>query len=103
MLRCGIVMRVLPVALLLSAFVAGCAPYIPIRDDFGTSAAVPAGDIPPEFAEFNAYDPGINPLLADQLCATPQQAVEEKNIAAAGGRIIQARSRCATHVPFWGN
>jgi hypothetical protein len=103
MLRRGIFMRALPVALLLAAFVAGCAPYIPIRDDFGTSAAVPAGDIPPEFAEFNAYDPGINPLLADQLCATPQLAVEEKNIAAAGGRIIQARSRCATHVPFWGN
>jgi hypothetical protein len=96
-------MRVLPVALLLAAFVAGCAPYIPIKDDFGTSAAVPAGDIPPEFAEFNAYDPAINPLLADQMCATPQQAVEETNIGAAPGRIIEARSRCATHVPFWGN
>src|SRR5437763_5607616 len=103
MLRRQIIMRVFPFALLLSVGLGGCPPYIPINDDFGTSAAVPAGDIPPEFAEFNAYDPGINPLLADQLCATPQQAVEEKNIAAAGGRIIQARSRCATHVPFWGN
>ena len=96
-------MRVLSALLLLSLAAVGCTPFIPVKDDFGTSALAPAGDIPPEFAEFNAYDPGINPLLADQLCATPQQAVEEKNIAAAGGRIIQARSRCATHVPFWGN
>ena len=62
-------MRVFSIALLLSAFVAGCAPFIPVKDDFGVSAAVPAGDIPPEFAEFNAYDPAINPMLADQMCA----------------------------------
>jgi hypothetical protein len=103
MLRCGIIMRVFPIALLLAAFVAGCAPFIPVRDDFGTSAAVPAGDIPPEFAEFNAYDPAINPLLADQTCATPYQPQEQKYLAAAGGRIVQARGRCATHIPFWGN
>ena len=96
-------MRVLPVVLLLSALVAGCAPYIPVRDDFGTSAAVPVGDIPPEFAEFNAYDPGINPLLADQMCATPYQPMEDKFLAASPGRIVQERGRCATHIPFWGN
>ena len=96
-------MRAMLVLLLLSAAVAGCTPYIPVKDDFGTSAAVPAGDIPPEFAEFNAYDPAINPLLADQMCATPYQPLEDKNLAAAGGRIIQARGRCATHIPFWGN
>jgi hypothetical protein len=103
MLRRGIIMHVFPIALLLAAFVAGCAPFIPVRDDFGTSAAVPAGDIPPEFAEFNAYDPAINPLLADQTCATPYQPQEQKYLAAAGGRIVQARGRCATHIPFWGN
>jgi hypothetical protein len=103
MLRRGIVMRVFPIALLLSAFVAGCAPFIPVRDEFGVSAAVPAGDTPPEFAEFNAYDPAINPLLADQMCATPYQPMEDKFLGASPGRIVQERGRCATHIPFWGN
>ena len=95
-------MRVFPIALLLAAFVAGCAPFIPVRDDFGTSAAVPAGDIPPEFAEFNVYDPGVNGLLADQLCATPYQPLEEKSLGASSGRLIQARGRCQTHIPLFG-
>src|ERR1700730_919723 len=38
-LRRGSVMRVLFVLALLSAL-AGCAPYIPVKDDFGTSALV---------------------------------------------------------------
>jgi hypothetical protein len=99
----ALAMRVLSVAFLIAAGVAACTPFIPVKDDFGTSAAVPVGDIPPEFAEFNAYDPAINPLLTDQMCATPYQPLEEKNLAGAGGRIVQARGRCATHVPFWGN
>jgi hypothetical protein len=40
-------MRVLFVLALLSAL-AACAPYIPVKDDFGTSALVPYGDMPPE-------------------------------------------------------
>src|SRR6266850_7600358 len=48
----------------------GCTPYIPVKDDFGTSALKPTGNIPPEFAEFNNYEPGVNALLADQICAT---------------------------------
>jgi hypothetical protein len=103
MLRSGILMRLFAIAVLLSAAVAACAPFIPVKDDFGTSAAVPAGPIPPEFAEFNAYDPAINPLLADQMCATPYQPIEEQNVAGAGGRIVAARARCTTHIPFWGN
>lgn len=90
-------------AFLVSAALAGCTPFIPVKDDFGTSAAVPAGNIPPEFAEFNAYDPAINPLLADQMCATPYQPVEDKLLAAEPGRIVAARGRCTTHIPFWGN
>src|SRR5438874_9575099 len=102
MLRCGIAMRVFVMTLLLSVFLAGCAPFIPVKDDFGTSATVPAGEIPPEFAEFNAYNPGINPLLADQLCATPYQPLEVNNVAASGGRIVQAKGRCVTHRPLVG-
>ena len=48
----------------------GCTPYIPVKDDFGTSALKPTGNIPPEFAEFNNYDPRVNALMADQICAT---------------------------------
>ena len=90
-------------AVLASAALAACTPFIPVKDDFGTSAAVPAGNIPPEFAEFNAYDPAINPLLADQMCATPYQPLDDKIMAAEPGRIVAQRGRCATHIPFWGN
>ena len=37
--------------------IAGCTPYIPVKDEFSTSALKPTGTIPPEFAEFNNYDP----------------------------------------------
>jgi len=90
----------------LSVMGAGCTPYIPVKDDFGTSALAPpmgsGGDIPPEFAEFNAYSPAVNGLLADQICATPYQLLEEQSLGAASGRLVQARGRCQTHVPLFG-
>jgi hypothetical protein len=95
-------MRILFALMLLSPIVAGCTPFIPVKDDFGTSALVPAGDIPPEFAEFNLYNPGVNGLLADQICATPYQPLEDKSVGAAPGRLVQARGRCQTHIPILG-
>ena len=95
-------MRVLFALVILSPLMAGCTPYIPVKDDFGTSALAPAGDMPPEFAEFNVYDPAVNGLLADQLCATPYQPLEEKSLGAATGRLVQARGRCQTHIPLFG-
>jgi hypothetical protein len=100
-------MRALPVLVLLSSLgavmMSGCTPSIPVKDDFGTSALVPAGPIPPEFAEFNAYDPTVNPLLADQMCATQYQQLQEKSVSASPGRIIRASGRCRTHVPIFGD
>jgi hypothetical protein len=58
--------------------------------------------LPPEFVEFNVYDPAVNRLLADQLCATPYQPLEEKSLGAATGRLVQARGRCQTHIPLFG-
>ena len=58
-------------SVLLANLAGGCIPYIPVEDAFTTSALKPTGNIPPEFAEFNNYDPEVNTLLADQLCATP--------------------------------
>ena len=95
-------MRAMLVLLLLSAAVAGCTPYIPVKDDFGTSALLPVGDIPPEYAEFNAYDPAVNVLLANQLCATPYQPLEVQNLGAASGQLLLARGRCQTHIPIFG-
>ncbi len=91
---------------LLSAALAGCTPYLPVKTAFGTSALAPPsdprGDIPPEFAEFNAYNPAVNGLLADQLCATPYQPLEEKSLGAATGHLVAARGRCQTHIPLFG-
>ncbi len=92
---------VLGLALLVSAL-AGCTPYIPVKDGFGTSALVAVGDIPPEFAEFNNYDPAVNALLADQICATPYQPLEEMSLGASAGRLVQLRGRCQTHIPLFG-
>ena len=89
-------MRVFFGLLLLLPGIAGCTPFIPVKDDFGTSALVPVGDIPPEFAEFNAYDPGVNPLLADQICATPYQPLEDKSVGAARPHGLGAAAAAGT-------
>jgi hypothetical protein len=94
-------MRVLPAVILLLSLPVACTPYLPARDDFGTSAAAPAGEVPPEFAEFNQIDPAVNPLLANQLCATQYQLREEKPLGALPGMIVQARGRCRTHIPLF--
>ena len=95
-------MRALLALVLLPAIVVGCTPYIPVKDDFGTSALAPAGDLPPEFVEFNAYDLAVNTLLVDQLCPTPYQPLEEKSLGASSGRLVQTRGRCQTHIPLYG-
>ena len=82
--------------------VAGCTPYIPVKPGFGVSAVAPAGDIPPEFAEFNNYDPGIHGLLAAQMCATPSQPLEVQSRGGLPGEMVHARWRCANHVPLFG-
>jgi len=87
---------------LLSAFLlhlaAGCTPYIPVEDAFTISALRPTGNIPPEFAEFNNYDPEVNSLLADQVCATPYIALQEKSLRAAPGELIAETGRCRRYV-----
>jgi hypothetical protein len=96
-------MRLLFALALVSPLVAGCTPYIPIKGDFGTTAAVPKGDIPPEFAEFNAYDPNVNPVLAQQICATPYQPGDVTTSDASPGQLVTAHGTCAIHRPIIGN
>jgi len=69
-------------------------PYIPVKDDFGTSALKPTGNIPPEFADFNNYDPAVNGLLTDQICATPYIPLDDKSMRGAPGELIAADGRC---------
>ena len=78
----------------LLANLGGCTPYIPVEDAFTTSALKPTGNIPPEFAEFNNYDPEVNPLLADQVCATPYIPLQEKSLRASPGELIAETGRC---------
>jgi hypothetical protein len=95
-------MRVLLALVIVPPLLAGCTAYIPVKDDFGTSALAPAGDIPPEFAEFNVYDPAVNGLLAAQYCATSYQPLDEQIRGADTGRLVQANGRCQTHIPLFG-
>lgn len=90
-------MRALPTLALLSLLGAGCTPNIPVKADFGTSALTPSGTIPPEFALFNNYDPRVNALLADQVCATPYIPELDRPRAAAPGDIIAANGRCSRY------
>jgi len=91
-------MRRRNIFLLVAAFLAdlagGCTPYIPVEDAFATSALNPTGNIPPEFAEFNSYDPEINALLADQVCAMPYIALQEKSLRSAPGELVAETGRC---------
>jgi hypothetical protein len=96
-------MRLILALALVTPLVASCTPYLPLKDDFGTSAAAAKGDIPPEYARFNAYDPSVNALLADQICATPYQPRDVAVNDAAPGQIVTAHGRCATHVPIVGS
>jgi hypothetical protein len=96
-------MRPLVVLALVSPLLAGCTPYMPMRTDFGVSALAPAGDIPPEFAAFNAYDPGLNPVMAAQLCATRFDPRETATTDAQPGQLVTTRGTCAAHIPIIGN
>ena len=96
-------MRLLLAFALVSPLVAGCTPYIPLKTDFGTSAAVPKGDIPPEYAGFNAYDANVNPLLAQQICTTPYQPGDIAINDASPGQLVTAHGTCAPHRPIFGN
>jgi hypothetical protein len=87
---------------LLALLVGGCAPEIPVKPDFGTSALRPTGNIPPEFAAFNSFDSAVNPLLAGQMCATPYIPQIEETAPAVPGELVVARGLCQTYAPFLG-
>jgi hypothetical protein len=80
----------------------GCTPAIPEKDDFGNNALVPVDGIPPELASFNRFDPQINPLIAQQMCATPYQPLQDRNLGASIGSLDEERGRCQTHIPLIG-
>jgi hypothetical protein len=87
-------MRLFFILALPAALLGGCTPFIPIDDSFGSSALKPTGNIPPEFADFNNYDPGVNVVVADQVCATPHIVLTAKSLRGAPGEIVAWRGRC---------
>ncbi len=91
-------MRIFSALALVSLLAAGCTPYIPVKPAFGVSALTPTDTIPPEFAEFNSYDPQVGTLLADQICATPYEIEVEKSLEAVPGEIVSAAGRCRRYV-----
>jgi hypothetical protein len=96
-------MRLLSLLVLGVPLVAGCTPYLPMKTDFGTTAAVPTGTIPPEYAKFNAYDPKVNAELANQICATPYEPTQVTTSDASPGELVTATVTCAPHQPILGN
>jgi hypothetical protein len=90
-------------SVLLANLSAGCTPNIPVKDAFGTSALKPTGNIPPEFAEFNNYDPSVNVLLAQQSCATPYIPLTDKSLRASPGELIAESGRCEPYEINIGN
>jgi hypothetical protein len=85
-------------SVLLANLAGGCTPYIPVVDTFTTSALNPTGNIPPEFAEFNNYDPEVNALLTEQMCATRYIPLQEKSLRASPGELIAETGRCRLYV-----
>jgi hypothetical protein len=87
-------MRLCFVLALPAVLSSACTPFIPIKDAFSTSAVIAAGNIPPEFAEFNRYDPQVNAIVSDQMCATPYILNTEKSLRATPGEFIAWSGRC---------
>ena len=87
-------MRLFLTLALPAALLGGCTPFIPIKDAFGTSALKPTGNIPPEFAEFNNFDPQANAVVAEQVCALPYTLLTEKSLRASPGEIVAWSGRC---------
>jgi hypothetical protein len=85
---------------ILVVLLGGCVPEIPVKPQFGTSALRPEGNIPPEFAAFNNYQAGVNPLLAGQVCTTPYILEVERTAPAVPGELVTATGRCQTYAPF---
>lgn len=81
----------------------GCTPGIPTDDSFSTSALAPIGPVPPEFADFNSYNPGGNAELQYQMCATSYQPLDRKMLAASPGQLDYTDGRCRTHIPLIGD
>src|SRR5579883_925093 len=54
-----------------------------------------------EFVAFNRYDPRVNGLLAEQSCATPNEAQYVKALAAVPGEILTQATRCQTYQPWF--
>jgi hypothetical protein len=98
----AVAMRAVLALLLVPVCLVGCTPNIPIKPDFGVSALAPKPDTPPEFAAFNNYDPATNALLASQMCATGYAPLQQKNLGASTGSIVEGRYRCLEHLPFLG-
>lgn len=96
-------MRPLFALAVVSALLAGCTPYVPMKADFATSGLAPAGDIPPEYAAFNRYDPAVADVMAKQICATAFSPRESGTLDADPGRLVTRRGTCAPHQPILGN
>ena len=87
-------MRLFFILALPAVLSVACTPRIPIKDAFGTSALKPTGNIPPEFLDFNNYDPRANAVIAEQTCATPYILLTEKSLRGSPGEIITWTGRC---------
>ena len=95
-------MRSLFALIVVAPLAASCSPYIPERLDFGTSALAPKGNIPPEYVGFNNYDPGVNDVMASQICATSYQPRTVATADASPGQMVTATGTCAPHTVLLG-
>lgn len=94
-------MRIFPVVAVLGLFAASCTPNIPVEPAFNVSALRATGEIPPEFAAFNRYDPRVDPLLAEQTCTTPFETQVVRTAPAVPGELLDAQVYCRTYQPFF--
>lgn len=94
-------MRIFSALIVLGLGASACTPNIPVVPEFGVSALKATGGIPPEFAAFNRYDPRVNPLLVEQMCATMDEQEVVKALEAVPGEIPAAQAKCLRYQPFF--
>jgi hypothetical protein len=94
-------MRLFSALAVIGLCAAGCTPNIPVDSRFAVSALRANGEIPPEFAAFNRYDGRVNPLLAEQSCATNYKTETIRSADAVPGEILTQQGYCERYWPYF--
>jgi len=93
--------RLISLMICCQAILAGCTPYIPVKDDFATSALARRRH-PARVRRVQTPMTRRQYPVAAQLCATSYSRSRRRSRRVDRFDWSQARGRCQTHIPLFG-